>query len=86
MAKTGMMTGAKEQKQKYRRVFLEPQNGDVVNFKMERLHDTWIITSDELPGLFLNSNSMAEVIDQIRPAIEGLWEVIQHPEKYNVKA
>ena len=78
--------GAALQRQKFSRVFDNPQHGDVLNLKVERMHDYWMITSKDLPGLFLCMKELGDVLDQVRPAIEALWEVMRHPEKYNANA
>lgn len=76
--------GAALQRQKFSRVFDHPEHGDVVVLKLERMHDHWMITSKDLPGLFLAMKDLGSVLDQIRPALEALWEVISNPEKYRV--
>lgn len=76
---------AGKQRLQFQRVFQTPQEGDIVNLILEYKHNHWVITSKELPGLFIADQDLLKVLGQIKSAAFGLWRVISNPEKYNAR-
>ena len=76
---------AEEQREKFSRAFAAPHDGDVLTITLERKHVHWTATSKNFPGFFVVTHELDKALDQVAPALKGLWEIIQHPEKYGVK-
>ncbi len=53
----------------------------IINFKWDSVADVWIATSDDIPGLVLESGSYDALLERVRFAVPELLE-LNKPKAY----